>query len=55
LLLEGVSAKFLPRIALAGSHSNPKFDKLIPLIEHGAVPGFGIPSVRDRIERFVGA
>jgi hypothetical protein len=28
-------------------------DKLIPLIEDGAALGFGIPSVRDRIERFV--
>lgn len=32
-----------------GSHSGPKFDKLIPLIEEVAVPGFGIPSIRDRI------
>ncbi len=42
------------RIALIGSHSGPEFDKLIPLIEDGAVLGLGIPSVRDRIERFVG-
>jgi len=27
---------------------------VIPLIEEGAVLGLGIPSVRERIERFVG-
>ena len=42
------------RIAITGSHSGPDFDKLIPLIEEGASLGLGIPSVRDRIERFVG-
>jgi len=41
--------------ALTGSHSGPEFDKLIPLSEEVAVAGFGIHSVRDRIERFVGA
>ena len=43
------------RIALIGPHSGMKFDKLIPLIEDGAMLGLGIPSVRDRIVRFVGA
>jgi len=45
----------IPRvcIALTGTHSGPDLDKLIPLIEDGAALGFGIPSVRDRIERFV--
>jgi glutamyl-tRNA synthetase/nondiscriminating glutamyl-tRNA synthetase len=42
------------RIALTGSHSGPEFDKLLPLIEDGAMLGLGIPSVRERIERFVG-
>jgi nondiscriminating glutamyl-tRNA synthetase len=42
------------RIALTGSHSGPEFDKLLPLIEEGAALGLGIPSVRERIERFVG-
>jgi len=41
--------------ALPGSHTGPEFDKLIPLIEEVAVPGLGIPSVPDRIQRFVGA
>jgi glutamyl/glutaminyl-tRNA synthetase len=43
------------RMALTGSHSGPEFDKLIPLIENGAVPGLNIPNVSDHIERFVGA
>jgi nondiscriminating glutamyl-tRNA synthetase len=42
------------RIALTGAHANPEFDKLLPIIEEGAELGLGIPSVRDRIERFVG-
>ncbi len=42
------------RIALTGFHSGPDFDKLLPLIEDGAGLGLGIPSVRERIERFVG-
>jgi nondiscriminating glutamyl-tRNA synthetase len=42
------------RIALTGSHSGPDFDKIIPLIEEGAALGLGIPSVRERIERFLG-
>jgi glutamyl/glutaminyl-tRNA synthetase len=42
------------RIALTGVHSGPEFDKVIPLIEEGAVLDLGIPSVRERIERFVG-
>ncbi|MGD0682049.1 MAG: hypothetical protein ABR990_08360 [Terracidiphilus sp.] len=37
------------------SHSGPKFDKLNPLLEVGAVLGFGIPGIRDHIKRFVGA
>ncbi|HWG21803.1 MAG TPA: glutamate--tRNA ligase [Terracidiphilus sp.] len=43
------------RIALIGFHSGPEFDKLIPLIEEGAALGLGIPTVRQRIDRFVGA
>ncbi|MGA9672737.1 MAG: glutamate--tRNA ligase [Terracidiphilus sp.] len=42
------------RIALTGAPSGPEFDKLIPLIEEGASLGLGIPSVRERIERFLG-
>ena len=53
----GVKGKdlFRPvRIALTGTHSGPEFDKLIPLIEDGAALGLAVPSVRDRIERFMG-
>ncbi|MFZ0744573.1 MAG: glutamate--tRNA ligase [Terracidiphilus sp.] len=42
------------RIALTGSHSGPDFDKLLPLIEEGSILGLGIPSVQERLERFVG-
>jgi glutamyl/glutaminyl-tRNA synthetase len=42
------------RVALTGSHSGPEFDKLLPLIEEGAEMGLGIPSVQERVERFVG-
>jgi nondiscriminating glutamyl-tRNA synthetase len=45
------------RIALTGSHSGPEFDKLIPLIEEGSrldLPTH-VPSVRERIDGFVGA
>ena len=42
------------RIALTGAHSGREFDKLIPLIEAGSALGLGLPSVRQRIERFVG-
>jgi len=42
------------RIALTGTHSGPEFDKLIPLIEQGSALRLGVPSVRARIERFVG-
>jgi glutamyl/glutaminyl-tRNA synthetase len=42
------------RIALTGSHSGREFDKIIPLIEDGAALGLAIPTVRDRINQFVG-
>jgi nondiscriminating glutamyl-tRNA synthetase len=42
------------RIALTGFHSGPEFDKLLPLIEDGAALGLSLPTVRERIERFVG-
>jgi hypothetical protein len=42
------------RIALAGAHSGPEFDKLIPIIEEGAAFGLGVCSVRRRRERFWG-
>ena len=43
------------RIALTGAHSGPEFDKTIPLIEEGAAMGLAIPTIRDRIEQFLGA
>lgn len=42
------------RIALTGAHAGPEFDKLLPLIEEGSTLNLGIPSVEQRIERFVG-
>jgi glutamyl/glutaminyl-tRNA synthetase len=42
------------RIALTGTPSGPVFDKLLPIIEDGARLGLPVPSVRQRIERFVG-
>jgi nondiscriminating glutamyl-tRNA synthetase len=42
------------RIALTGAHSGPEFDKVIPLIEEGAAMGLAIPTIRDRIEQFMG-
>ena len=42
------------RIALTGAHAGPDFDKLLPLIEEGSTLNLGIPSVEQRIERFVG-
>jgi hypothetical protein len=43
-----------PLCPLTGSHSGPEFDKLPALIEDGAVLGFGVPTVRNRIDRFPG-
>jgi len=42
------------RIALIGTATGPEFDILLPVIEDAAARDLGIPSVRDRIERFVG-
>jgi len=42
------------RIAITGAHSGREFDKLLPLFEDGAALGLGIPSVYERVERFVG-
>lgn len=42
------------RIALTGTHSGPEFEKLIPLIEQGVELNLGIPSVRERLDAFVG-
>ncbi len=42
------------RIALTGTHSGPDFDKLIPLIEQGVELNLGIPSVRERLDAFIG-
>jgi len=43
------------RIVLTGTPSGPEFDKIIPLIEEGAALGLGMRTVRQRIDRFVGA
>jgi len=42
------------RIAITGAHSGREFDKLLPLIEDGAALGLRIPTVRERVENFVG-
>ncbi|MGA7245131.1 MAG: glutamate--tRNA ligase [Terracidiphilus sp.] len=42
------------RIALTGTHSGPDFDKFIPLIEQGVELNLGVPSVRQRLDAFVG-
>jgi glutamyl/glutaminyl-tRNA synthetase len=42
------------RIALTGTHSGPEFDMLIPLIEQGVELNLGIPSVRERLDAFIG-
>ena len=42
------------RIALAGTHSGPELDKLIPIIEQGADLNLGIPNVRQRLDQFIG-
>jgi len=43
------------RIALTGAHSGPEFDKLIPVIERGALLALPvhIPSIRERFEAFL--
>jgi glutamyl/glutaminyl-tRNA synthetase len=41
-------------IAITGSPAGPDIEKLVPLIETGVALGLPIPSVRARIERFVG-
>jgi glutamyl/glutaminyl-tRNA synthetase len=42
------------RIALTGSFSGLELDRILPLIEEGSSLGLPIPSVSERIERFVG-
>ena len=42
------------RIALTGAHSGREFDKVLPLIEEGAALGLAIPTVRARIDKFMG-
>ena len=42
------------RVALTGTHSGPDFDKIIPLIENGKAVGLDVPTVQQRIEKFVG-
>lgn len=43
------------RIALTGTKFGPDLDKLVPMIEQGAELDLGIPSVRQRLDAFVGA
>jgi nondiscriminating glutamyl-tRNA synthetase len=53
----GIEDKILAhpvRIALTGTTSGPGFDTLISIIEEGATLGVGVPSIRQRVERFVG-
>ncbi len=52
--VQGVRLNQPVRIALTGSHSGPDFDKLIPVLEQGAELKLGIPSVRERLEQFIG-
>ncbi len=40
---------------VGGAGTAPRFDMLLLLIEHDASFGLRIPSVRERVERFVGA
>jgi nondiscriminating glutamyl-tRNA synthetase len=42
------------RIAVTGTHSGPDLDNLIHMIEDGAALGIGVPSMRQRVEKFVG-
>ena len=42
------------RVALTGTHAGPDLDMLIPIIEEGAALGIGVPSIRQRVEKFVG-
>ena len=41
------------RIVLTGSHSGPEFDKLVPLIEEGSALGLPVPSVRQRVQKWL--
>jgi hypothetical protein len=43
------------RIAHAGVHSGPEFDKLILRMEDGAALGLDVPNRRQRVKSFVGA
>ena len=52
--IKGEELFYPVRIAITGERSGPVFDKLLPLIEEGAVLGLGIATVRQRVERFVG-
>jgi nondiscriminating glutamyl-tRNA synthetase len=42
------------RIALTGSLSGPDLDKLVPVLESGAVLNLGILNVRQRLDQFIG-
>ena len=52
--LRGESISAPLRIALTGTPSGPEFDKLIPIIERGAALNLGIPTVSNRLDRFLG-
>jgi nondiscriminating glutamyl-tRNA synthetase len=42
------------RIALTGSNFSPDFDKLVPVLESGAMLNLGILNVRQRLDQFIG-
>jgi nondiscriminating glutamyl-tRNA synthetase len=52
--VKGIGLYHPVRIAITGTQSGPEFDKLIPIIEEGASLGVGVPSIRQRVEKFVG-
>ena len=41
-------------IALTGAPSGPELGRLVPVIEHGSTLNLGVPTVRQRVEKFVG-
>jgi glutamyl-tRNA synthetase/nondiscriminating glutamyl-tRNA synthetase len=52
--LDGQELHHPMRIAITGTQTGPELDQLIPVIEQGSALGLGVPSVRQRLERFVG-
>jgi nondiscriminating glutamyl-tRNA synthetase len=52
--IQGSNLQEPVRIAITGTTSGAQLDTLIPIIEDGATLGVGVPSIRQRVERFVG-